>query len=115
MICIDLEIDEPGMSIQIQCSGTPSLGATFNVEATITDLDGVAVTGGTNTVNLYAPDDTLYDTWATATHLGDGVWRVNFTTENTDTEGVWLVIWTNTVGVVVNVGKHAVWLNDPPI
>ena len=58
----------------------PSLGETFRVTATITDIDGNPVTAGTNTVNLYEPDGTLNTTEAAPTHTGNGVWTQTFTT-----------------------------------
>ncbi len=93
----------------------PSLGETFRITATITDIDGNPITAGANTVNLFTPDDTLDQTSVAPTHTGDGIWTQLFTTATTDTEGTWLVVWTNITGAVTAIGKLTLWLADPPV
>ncbi len=120
MVCVDLDINEPVVLLVIEkqdCVGSyvPSLGETFRVTATITDLNGAPVTGGTNAVTLYNPDGTANATSAAPTHTGGGVWTQNFTTLATDTEGGYLVVWINTTGAVVAIGKLKTYIDDPPI
>ena len=93
----------------------PSLGETFRVNATITDLDGTPVTAGVNLIELYEPDSTLNQSSAAPTHIGAGVWTQNFTTAAADPVGSWVVVWTITAGGATGIGKLKGFIDDPPI
>ncbi|GAG99571.1 unnamed protein product [marine sediment metagenome] len=93
----------------------PSLGETFRITATITDLDGAPVTGGVNVISLYEPDGTLNQPAGGGNHTGGGVWTQLFTTAGTDPEGTYLIVWKNTSGAVVAIGKITIWIDDPPV
>ena len=79
------------------------------------DLDDDPILSGAHTIELYEPDDTLYQTYTTPTPRGKGKWRNNFTTLATDTEGAWLVVWTIVSGGATGIKKLTVWVDDPPL
>ena len=93
----------------------PSIGETFRVNATLTDLAGDPITGGVSSVTLYNPDNSVNQTSAAPTHVGNGVWWINFTTASSDDYGNYLVVWKNTTGAVIAIGKIKVFIDDPPI
>jgi len=124
------DIEEPGVELTINegetilsignsdCIGgyVPSIGETFRVNATLIDLAGDPITGGTNTVTLYNPDNSVNQTSVGgATHVGNGVWYEDFTTAAADDYGNYLIVWKNVTGAVTTIGKIKVFIDDPPI
>ena len=93
----------------------PSIGETFRVNATLTDLAGTPIVAGVNSISLYNPNNSLNQTSIAPTNVGGGVWWVNFTTQATDDYGNYLVVWKNTSGAVIAIGKIKVFIDDPPI
>jgi hypothetical protein len=116
-----LDISEMNVQLVIEktnCVGSymPSLGETFRVTATITDLTGVPVTTGTDAISVYDPGGTLKYTNIAPIHLGAGVWYADFTTATTDTSGGWLIVWKKTtIAGAIGIGKIQSFVDDPPI
>jgi len=119
-LSVELTINEGETILSIgnsDCIGgyVPSIGETFRVNATLIDLAGDPITAGTNTITLYNPDNSVNQTSAAPTHVGNGVWYVDFTTDPTDDYGNYLVVWKNVTGLVTTIGKIKVFIDDPPI
>lgn len=94
----------------------PSLGETFRVTATLTDLNGDPLLApDSQLVNLYEPDDTLHTSSAAPSSLGGGVFYQNFNTLPADPIGVWLVVWSATKDGVTGIMKKKIFIDDPPI
>ena len=93
----------------------PSVGETFRITATLTDLDGVAIAAGVNTITLYDPSGTSSQTGAGTYTGAGGVWTQNFTTLATDPHGGWLVVWQIVAGGITGIGKIKIFIDDPPI
>ena len=96
-------------------SNMPSIGETFRITATITDLSGDAVVAGVNTITLYDPTETSSQVEAAPVHEGAGVWHQDFTTLATDPHGGWMVVWQIVAGGITGIGKIKVFIDDPPI
>ena len=123
---LTLETSEMGVTLNISemniilelggCPGTVSLGETFRVTATITDLDGTPVTGAgpTQAIILYNPAGTAVTTENAPTEVGAGVWYQNFTVPAAGAVGVWRVFWwCTTVAGAVGIAKISVSVDDP--
>lgn len=110
-----LNMTEDIISMVLGCDGLPSVGETFRITATITDLNGNPVTAGANSIDLFEPDGSLNQNSVGPTHVAGGVWTQNFTTLTTDPVGGYLVVWTIIAGGVTGIGKIKVFIDDPPV
>ena len=95
-----------------------SQGETFRVIATITDIDGIALTplaGDTHDIALFEPDGTpnQVKTEADIVHTGSGVYYVDFTMIPPNPLGGWRVIWTFNRGGVIGIAKLPFFVDDP--
>ena len=94
----------------------PSLGETFRVTATITDISGNPLVAPTSQlVELYDPSNNLNQSNKAPTVVGGGVFYVDFTTLATDPVGLYIVVWTAVDGTVTGIEKEKVFIDDPPI
>jgi len=94
----------------------PSLGETFRVTATLTDITGAPLLAPkSQSVKLYDPSGTLKYTDNAPVDEGGGVFHVDFTTLSTDPVGLWLIVWTVVDGAFTGIQKHKIFIDDPPI
>ena len=91
----------------------PSIGETFRVTATMTDLTGSAFVPTSQTVQLFRGSSLEYTNNAPV--ASGGGYYVDFTTVSTDSSGSWLVVWTATDGTVTGIGKLKIYIDDPPV
>ena len=90
-----------------------SIGETFRVTATMTDLEGNPFVPTSQSVQLYLGGTLQYTN--NAPIAGGGGYYVDFTTASTDSSGNWLVVWTATNGVITGIGKMKIYIDDPPV
>jgi len=94
----------------------PSIGETFRVTATLTDLAGTPITvPDSQTITLYDASEESSQVKIAPTHEGAGVWHQDFTTLVTDSYGAWLVVWKVVKDGIVGIGKIKVFIDDPPV
>lgn len=61
------------------------------VRLTLTDLDGVAITGGSGTATIYSPSGAQVATGVALSHISGGVWKFDVAAAWSYSGGVYIV------------------------